>query len=361
LQLTTIQWLPFVFLFLARYLDARRRSDLLWFGGFYFLQMLTTMYMGAFVSLTVLVYLVIVALAGRARVATCVRPLVAMAVCLAALTPVLLPYLALRRQATFSRSEQENVFFSARPVDLVTPAREQTVYRALSDHVIPTLKRRWDDEGALTLMEHTLFPGLGVLGLAALGAVVWRQGRPVWLTLAVLGPLLSLGPKLGRLPLPYWLLYHGVPGFSGLRAPSRFMVIGLLGMALLAGAGVAWLWQRREHLPRLALLLALIVLAAEQVCLPVRLRQVPLLRRSTACRHGPVAGRRQVARAVSMALVQPPWRWDAARHSTAALAFVRPLLSLRRSSRAPQGARHAIVALAGAGLEPSTQRLWAEQ
>ena len=97
-QLITIQWLPFTFLFLARYLDDRRRRDLAWFGVFYFLQMLTTMYVGAFMSVTIIAYLVLIALARRrqapatlrssgatslrsTRLRVYVRPVVAMHAC----------------------------------------------------------------------------------------------------------------------------------------------------------------------------------------------------------------------------------------------------------------------------------------
>lgn len=44
--------------------------------------------------------------------------------------------------------------------------------------------------------------------------------------------LLSIGPPLGVWPLVYWL-----PGFNFIRVPSRFMILALLGIAMLAGMG----------------------------------------------------------------------------------------------------------------------------
>ena len=51
--------------------------------------------------------------------------------------------------------------------------------------------------------------------------------------------LLSIGPPLGVWPLVYWL-----PGFNFIRVPSRFMILALLGIALLAGMGFDRLRRR---------------------------------------------------------------------------------------------------------------------
>lgn len=57
------------------------------------------------------------------------------------------------------------------------------------------------------------------------------------------------------------------------------MIIALLGLALLAGGAVAWLWSRRGY-PRAVLAVVLAVVVAEQVCLPAGLGRVSLLRRA---------------------------------------------------------------------------------
>lgn len=59
--------------------------------------------------------------------------------------------------------------------------------------------------------------------------------------------------------LPYTWLIH-IPGLSGLREPDRFMLLGLLPAALLAGMGVEWLLRRAPIV--LAVVLALAVLEA---------------------------------------------------------------------------------------------------
>lgn len=96
--------------------------------------------------------------------------------------------------------------------------------------------------------------------LAALGArsrdVPWRL-RAGLLTVAALGIALALGPSGGV----YALAQLVVPGFSGMRAPSRFLVLPLASLSILAGVGVASLraWLPRPAVTTLALVAAAVV------------------------------------------------------------------------------------------------------
>ena len=65
------------------------------------------------------------------------------------------------------------------------------------------------------------------------------DARPIYIILTVLAVLLSMGPPLGLWPLVYWM-----PGFNFLRVPSRFMLLAILGMGVLAGFGFAHLTRR---------------------------------------------------------------------------------------------------------------------
>jgi len=285
----TVQWVPFVFLYLDRYLLQRRRRDLLRFSVFYFLQMLTTMQAGAFLTLAVVLYLAAGAAGRRATWRAFLAPAAAMAVCLLAQTPVLLPYLRHAHEPGFLRGEQETAFFSARPIDFVTPTQAQTLYRWLHGLGVGGPLDRWDTEGFLYLVEHALFPGAALVVLAAVGAAAWRRGRAEWLTIVIAMWILSLGPRLGWLPMPYWILYHFAPGFSGMRAASRLFLFAVLGMAILAGAGVKWLSERRSQGALAALLGGLAVLAAESLCVPAPLVDLPLLRNAPRV-YGRLAG-----------------------------------------------------------------------
>jgi hypothetical protein len=78
---------------------------------------------------------------------------------------------------------------------------------------------------------------LGVLPLllAGLGAFRNRRGAPLFMAgLAVFALTAALGANT---PLYRWL-YEVLPGFSGLRGPSRFMLLGDFSLAALAGFGL---------------------------------------------------------------------------------------------------------------------------
>src|SRR5262249_12986414 len=82
------------------------------------------------------------------------------------------------------------------------------------------------DLGALLL-------ALAVLGLAAGGARVLQLGM---LVVAAAGFVIALRPAV---PRPHALLTRVLPGFPGIRAPGRFLVICVLAASVLAGMGAA--------------------------------------------------------------------------------------------------------------------------
>jgi hypothetical protein len=85
-----------------------------------------------------------------------------------------------------------------------------------------------------------------------------RQHLTFYALLALLCVLLSLGP-----PVSLWPLVYDLPGFSFIRAHSRFMLLGTLALAVIAGGGLDRLtarWSRRGT-QALAVGLGVIVLA----------------------------------------------------------------------------------------------------
>ena len=65
-----------------------------------------------------------------------------------------------------------------------------------------------------------------------------------------LGPILHVGGHRFWIPLPEAALYYLVPGWSGMRAPSRLAVLALLGAVVLAGFGyerLRGLWNERKR------------------------------------------------------------------------------------------------------------------
>jgi hypothetical protein len=179
---------------------------------------------------------------------------------------VLAPNRALVREWGLTRDLAEVERHSATLADLVTVPRERLLRHLAGLDAGP---------------DHTgLGPGLVVLALALVGLVAlarnWEGRRPILWPYAVVWAsalVLALGPTLqtswGPLPLPYRILYHGVPGFNASRTPLRFLVFVELGLALLAALGAAWWLASRppSQRPWLVAALAGLVLV-ESVAVP---------------------------------------------------------------------------------------------
>jgi len=94
--------------------------------------------------------------------------------------------------------------------------------------------------------------------------------------------LLAIGPPFG-----IWPLVFSLPGFDTIRVPSRFTVLGMLGLAILAGIGfericVRW-WPARQHA---AAVLACGLLLAEFCLVPLKVfparTDIPAIDRAVA-------------------------------------------------------------------------------
>lgn len=106
--------------------------------------------------------------------------------------------------------------------------------------------------------EQTVYLGYVALALA-IAAVAWRRQARFWALVAVVFGVLALGPLLHvggawsfdvggvpvTVPLPA-MVFHFLPGVSALRVFSRFSVIVMLALAVLAGYAMAALRERLE-------------------------------------------------------------------------------------------------------------------
>lgn len=162
------------------------------------------------------------------------------------LIPVLRVYQAVRERHGVVRSLDLVTQMSANgPAYLATPARVHQWWAR--------------DVYASQAPRDSLFPGVLALSLAIAGVLAWpgalRDARvQVGLGLALAGVVLSFGPVT---PI-YRAFYATVPFASGVRAASRFGVLWLTGVALLAGLGVAAVGLRW---PRAALAAGLVAFA----------------------------------------------------------------------------------------------------
>lgn len=115
--------------------------------------------------------------------------------------------------------------------------------------------------------ERELFQGFVAMAFALVGACTvarpnaeapvrgsWSRAVGTYLVITVLAVWLSMGPGAGR---PYTLLFYIVPGFSGLRVPARLAAVVIVGLAVLAGAGFTWIFERLSRRTAAAVAIAL--------------------------------------------------------------------------------------------------------
>ncbi len=259
-----MQLYAFLPLFLAcwhRYLAERRTRDLVLMGSFFVLQALSGTYLGAISGVALATALFTLApFSGLSR-RDVLGVVLVLAITAAVLAPFAAPYLWVHRELGVEWDLEGVGSLSATPSSYL--ASSSHLYRALSEHL-------WRDQPATDY----LFPGVSVSMLALAGVVALartpgrRQILLCYLLILILGFFISLGPKT---PF-YSFLYEHVIFFRGLRALTRFGLLPLLSMTLLAAAGLSWLLSARGlSRPKLAALAIAVFFVAESTALPYRL------------------------------------------------------------------------------------------
>jgi hypothetical protein len=150
------------------------------------------------------------------------------AVALAPAVLMFVPYLRVQREMGFRRT-LENWSVST------------TSFFASPSHVHVWLLSLIPQSRINETADAYLFPGylpivLALVAIAGRGAMPHdapRGGRTgFFVLLTLIAVWLSVGPPIGIWPFVYWL-----PGFNLIRVPSRFMLLAVLGLAVLAGLG----------------------------------------------------------------------------------------------------------------------------
>ena len=116
--------------------------------------------------------------------------------------------------------------------------------------------------------KEVLFPGVLALTLGTCGAVIGlrsggrrREAAVLYGGLTLTAAWASFGPDAGL----YALLYRVIPTFSLLRAPSRFGIVVVFSLCVLASVGLAWLLERTRRPALLAAVCVAIAFAEAQV------------------------------------------------------------------------------------------------
>ena len=113
----------------------------------------------------------------------------------------------------------------------------------------------WANRFTASTSERTVFAGFSVLALAILALIVRRKAASFWGIGAAAFALLAMGPVLhiagqtqfgpiGPIPLPYGLLHRAIPLLRISRSVSRFDVVVMLCLAVLAALGISWLLDK---------------------------------------------------------------------------------------------------------------------
>jgi len=116
----------------------------------------------------------------------------------------------------------------------------------------------WAGRFTASLSERTVFAGYSVLALALLALLARRRAARFWGLAALVFAVLSLGPTLhvggstrldgvGPIPMPYALLPQALPLLKISRSVSRFDVMVMLSLAVMAALGLNWLLRRARQ------------------------------------------------------------------------------------------------------------------
>ena len=262
LELQVAQWMPLCLWALHRTVRSGRLRDGLLTGLFLALQALSSLYYGIFLA-TFMVPVgaaLLIAERGSQRassVMASIRSLAAGGVLAAILiVPVILPYFAVRKNVG-DRPESEIRFYSATAANYLAAHPQNVVFGSRTSH--------------LGGQERELFTGFLVPVVALIG--LWPPLSATRIAYA-LGLIVAFEVSLGYNGVLYPWLHDYVLPYRGLRVPARMAMVVGLGLAVLAGFGVARLSRMAGEGRRAAIVaLALTALVA------VETYSIPLLAR----------------------------------------------------------------------------------
>ena len=256
LHMTAVQWIPFTLAFLHSYFEHGRRRDLLFALACFSLQVLASGHGAAFLAVAIALLVLWRTAFGQpfawrqwlrdcgATGAYLIAPSVWM----------LLPYRAAQTAAGLRREYPTEAMpgfesFVASPARAHIAMQQAVLGRTVNDQAIAYL-----------------FPGVIVLVLAAIAIVWYRPSRDGWRSAAV--PFYALLAVLSTMmfvtwPIDLWRHVYWLPGFNFIRVPSRFILVVVLCLGVLAAAAferITAKWALRSRLAG-AVVLAVLLLA----------------------------------------------------------------------------------------------------
>ena len=219
-------FLPFVLLALDRFWQRRTLGRAALIGLLLALQGLSSVYLGAIAALVVAVA-VLIALLGGLRPRELGRLAIGLLLAAVLLAPIVRPYLRMRAF--------EGVEFTL--ADVASYATTIESYAAAGTRLYGPVTQKHLDPA---LVQDTLFPGLAVLVCGLIGlASAPRRYRILAVTASAVAIVFSLGPETAA----YRFLHEHLVFVRGVRALSRFSLVPVLALSVLAGFALARRWR----------------------------------------------------------------------------------------------------------------------
>ena len=269
IHLTTVQWMPFALAALHAYFNGAGRRQL-WFAALFVMLQVTSAGHGAvFIAIACAGYILWQLVRERTMLKTFARDGAAPAVALVAVSVLtFLPYWFVQREMGLKRSL---VDWAATPESFIaSPTHLHAwVLSLVAPHAIEKATGFLFPGYLPLLLALAAFLPAFALRATAAKPCVERRGADVkvyYLLFTVVCVLLAAGPPVSLWPLVYWL-----PGFNFIRAPARFAIPAVLGIAVLAAIGFAAMTARLTSRFRIvATIAASVLLIAEFAAVPIR-------------------------------------------------------------------------------------------
>ena len=257
LELQWAFWMPLALWAWHRALDGGRARDGLLCAVFVLLQLLSSIYYGMFLAVTMAVVCPLTLVWRRGRVGRgALVGLVAGAVVVAVAAAVYHRPYALARELVGERDPAETARYSADASSYLAATPDNVLYGALTKSLGSNEKRLFPGITPIALSIAALVPPVPPVALiyGAAMAVAWDA---------------SLGPS-GRV---YPQLRSWLPAFRIVRAPARFAIIVLLGMSVLTAIGLARIARMASG--RFVIVAAGAMLMLEYCATPLTVQWIP--------------------------------------------------------------------------------------
>lgn len=294
LQLLTVQWIPFALLYLDKFLHGGRYKDLTLLYVFYVLQVLSSWYLAFYTTIVIGAYIFSIFILNKeiygnlSQRSYQLKLILALTCSAATVAPFAIPYFQVAQEYGFERSLAEVSSFSADVGDYFLTMIGNLIYGSISTPI--QLNRNF--------CEHSLFPGITAIILALYGIFCFKkfkinnqnkvgmfflggEKRDIFIFILILSFILSLGYPLHffghiiNIDLPYKFFWEFLPGFKSMRVPSRFGIIFMLSLSVLAGYGLNRLIKFRSHKFVIAVIIMLFILV-ENLYIPVAFETTPV-------------------------------------------------------------------------------------